>query len=631
MNVEKSQAYKKLVADMQKQYPEYGVKPLANLEIVVGQKGNSAAKKVVQDFAATFQSKQDFYDTLTEFGLHWMQVNNPAIYDMRAKEALRIAIENGFNPFDVVTKKDPPVELFAPVVNGEHICQEINLYTYWQGFGYAEKTPKIKYLLVAQDWGNLFRATPQYFQELKIMNETGKWISYETIPQGNGTNDNLFRLFAVLNRDLLKLNEDVFFTNFCLGYRSGKEVGGMTKKLMMHDADLFKRLCEILEPENILCLGKLTSECAYEALSGAGTWKKIYGGFKSYNDFIENHDELTVNCGNSTARFFPLAHCGYMGTMTRSKNLPKQTDRLFYQKQDWKKIIGSDDCDNKPKVTSVTAFARKYLSNKLLTKKLFDDVKFIHTSASGAMGDPGVLEVWTKNFEHYYCRWIDSSFDVKKFEKAFMKDEDTPYFDNPVKNGWCFHYMGCGNNFYIKEELNDAYLQKFDEGQKNGAGYPFDEDVFPVEEIMLELFNEPPADNFVSFEDEFFQQTQHMESVINKFELKDNIQIYRRADISLLKDFEKILQVGRIFQDDGFTSCTTLEIGSTEDEIEIVVIVPKGKGHGAYIAPLSDFPEECEFVLNRGTIFKVRGIEEYEPKNFRVVIEVIGRSPEELF
>ena len=134
-------------------------------------------------------------------------------------------------------------------------------------------------------------------------------------------------------------------------------------------------------------------------------------------------------------------------------------------------------------------FTRKYLSNKYLTKKFFADVRFIHTSASGAMGEPGVFEVWTKNFEHYYCHWVDG-FDVKKFEKAFMRDEDTPHFHAPVKNGWCFHYMGCGHNFYIKEELDAKYLKKFDEGLKNGANYPRDEDIFPIEEIMLEILSE---------------------------------------------------------------------------------------------------------------------------------------------
>lgn len=140
-------------------------------------------------------------------------------------------------------------------------------------------------------------------------------------------------------------------------------------------------------------------------------------------------------------------------------------------------------------MNAVEKFTRRLLTNQILSKKFFADVVFIHTSASGAMGDPGVLEVWTKNFEHYYCHWTDG-FDVKKFHRTFMKDEDTPYFGEPVKNGWCFHYMGCGNNFYIKEELNETYLRKFDEGLKNGANYPRDEDIFPVEKVMAEVLNE---------------------------------------------------------------------------------------------------------------------------------------------
>ena len=278
----------------------------------------------------------------------------------------------------------------------------------------------------------------------------------------------------------------------------------------------------------------------------------------------------------------------------------------------------------------MTKFTRKYLSNNLLTKKFFADARFIHTSASGAMGDPGILEVWTKNFEHYVCHWTDSNFNIKKFEKAFMKDEDTPHFHAPVKNGWCFHYMGCGNNFYIKEELNDAYLKLFDIGLKNGANYPRDEDVFPVEEIMLEIIlNELAEDDYFS-EDDLSEMTKNMDSAISKFDLEYNIKIYRRAEISLLKYFETILKVGGIFQDDGFISCTTLEIGSTETEIEVVVLLPKGKGHGAYIAPMSAFPYENEFILSRGTIFKVVSINKNEFENFTVVVEVLGRSQKEL-
>ena len=117
-----------------------------------------------------------------------------------------------------------------------------------------------------------------------------------------------------------------------------------------------------------------------------------------------------------------------------------------------------------------------------------------------------------------------------------------------------------------------------------------------------------------------------MESAINKFDLDENIFVYRRADISLQSYFEEILRWDGFFQDNGFTSTTMLKIGATENKIELVIKVPKGKGRGAYFAPMSDFPEEHEFILNRGTIFKVRSIDKDENENFTVNVEVIGRA-----
>lgn len=322
----KSEAYRNLVERAKNQYPEYrsDIKP------------TDADKQRTRDFAATFDSKQDFWEALRAKGLKWTITTKDNTTDMWARNALSKAIACGFDP-----NKD--VNLFAPTINGVNICNEINLYTYWQGFGYAEKTPKIKYLLVAQDFGNFFNASPDYYAQIEKMNETGEWIpAYEEVPEGLGTNDNLFRLFKVLDRDLLKLNDDVFFTNFCLGYRFGKETGGMTKELMMRDADLFRELCEILEPENILCLGRITSECVYETLTDE-PFKKVFGDAKNYNDFLDNHLKIVIPYSNGkTANFYPLAHCGFLGTQNRNRDydLPEiKADILFKQRQDWQKII----------------------------------------------------------------------------------------------------------------------------------------------------------------------------------------------------------------------------------------------------------------------------------------------------
>ena len=315
-DAEKSQAYKNLVERAKNQYPIYDSKV----------KVSDNDKEKTKNFAALFSDKQKFLDALKSKGIGWNEcMTDSGINYMRAKMALNTAIACGFDSND-------PVALFAPVVNGVNICNEINLYTYWQGFGYANNTPKIKYLLVAQDWGNFFNDDAEPFKTIVAKMNAGEDLPYP-FSMKSPTDRNLIELFKILERDITKPCADVFFTNFCLGYRFGNESSGMTKKLMMHDVDLFRELCEILEPENILCLGRITSECVYEALTG-DRFQKIFIGSKSYNDFLDNHFRFTLYYGANkkfSSKFYPLAHCGGMGTANRS---------FDKQVKDWKKIVG---------------------------------------------------------------------------------------------------------------------------------------------------------------------------------------------------------------------------------------------------------------------------------------------------
>ena len=115
----------------------------------------------------------------------------------------------------------------------------------------------------------------------------------------------------------------------------------MTKTLMMKDSDFFKELCDILEPENILCLGRLTFKCVYETLTGqkVSFLNSFRGG---YNNFIEKHEPITAECGRVLANIYPLAHCGSIGTMNRNKlhkdDPQVKKDALFLQKEDWRRI-----------------------------------------------------------------------------------------------------------------------------------------------------------------------------------------------------------------------------------------------------------------------------------------------------
>ena len=205
-------------------------------------------------------------------------------------------------------------EMYAPYVNGEMICKEINFYTYWQGLDYAKNTPQIKYLFVAQDWGSLFiedEGLKQCLERIKKINNGCKDIPYfDEKYKFSQTDENLIKLFNNAGYDLQERNSDLFFTNFCLGYRRDKDVK-ITKDIMMKDSSLFKQLYEILEPENIICMGKLTFECLYETLNG-----KPYPEINNFSDFmklVNSHKKICIKKGKKNVYIYPILHCGKNG------------------------------------------------------------------------------------------------------------------------------------------------------------------------------------------------------------------------------------------------------------------------------------------------------------------------------
>mgnify|MGYP000038529747 FL=1 len=205
-------------------------------------------------------------------------------------------------------------------------CGEINLYTYWQGRGYAENTPSIKYLLVGQDWGNPFSTPPSFQDRIKkiIRGEDLPYIVDEhNIDSGFQTDTNVIALFRHLGYEIAREQySDLFFTNFCLGYRSGRNSGNMTKALMEKDMESFQKLCELLKPQNILCLGQLTFQCVYAALV-KNRVKAYQGGYLKY---IESRPKINADAAYGSGRIFPLVHCGGLGLRNRP---------LDRQRTDW--------------------------------------------------------------------------------------------------------------------------------------------------------------------------------------------------------------------------------------------------------------------------------------------------------
>ena len=196
----------------------------------------------------------------------------------KAYRNLVAKVQNKYPRFD----KNSDAELFSAFIDGENICHEINLYTYWQGLDWAKTTPKIKYLFVLQDYGCIFENV-ENLDNFRKINRGFKDLPYFSKKNNTSvTDENLIKLFEILGYDLTKRNTDLFFTNFCLGYKKNPKIE-MTRELMMQDAEIFKKLCEILEPEKIIAMGRKTFECVYKSLTGEDNAELLH--YKYWNIF----------------------------------------------------------------------------------------------------------------------------------------------------------------------------------------------------------------------------------------------------------------------------------------------------------------------------------------------------------
>ena len=173
------------------------------------------------------------------------------------------------------------------------MCQEINLWTYWQGRNYARKTPHIKYMLIGQDFG------PPEKEEIK-----------GTI--ANVRKMNLVRYFELLGKEKIdkKKYQDLFFCNCNLGYRRDKYSGNMTRKILANDAAEIKSLIDIIEPENIICLGLDTSVVVIQTLIDKKfSCNRLPELMRTGEPYIYGETHI-----------YPVAHPGYWGTRTRGED-----------------------------------------------------------------------------------------------------------------------------------------------------------------------------------------------------------------------------------------------------------------------------------------------------------------------
>ena len=128
--------------------------------------------------------------------------------------------------------------------------------------------------------------------------------------------------------------------------------------------------------------------------------------------------------------------------------------------------------------------------------------------------------------------------------------------------------------------------------------------------------------------------SKQIDAAISRFTLKENILVQRGVDdfygASIIgeTDWNEISEtVGMIFQESGYTSTTALLKNSvaTAKPYLFEIEIPVGKGRGAYVNKLAGLNEdvEYEFLIARGSKFKITGVEiNTEPIPLQTIIKM---------
>jgi hypothetical protein len=116
-------------------------------------------------------------------------------------------------------------------------------------------------------------------------------------------------------------------------------------------------------------------------------------------------------------------------------------------------------------------------------------------------------------------------------------------------------------------------------------------------------------------------------NAIKRFDLSEPIRVYRTCEEDVFESLKK--QPGSTFIDHGFTSTSVLSEKVASGNVRMAIDVPAGDGVGAWINPLSGAEdEEWEFLLQRGTKFRVDGVEEIDGET-QIHMTVIGNEQKE--
>lgn len=246
-------------------------------------------------------------------------------------------------------------EVNKPQMKWYDKCKQINLWTYWQGIG----VDKVDILIVGQDWGKPFwpgtvgkKKHQQIDSNIDSINAGDLNTLYLSpgITSPWATDRNLAKFIKEIKVGDKSLYEDVnaarydnlFFTNFCLGYRVVKETGDMTQEIMLRDADNFRELINCLNPKIIICIGKDTYECVLKTLFNIQLQLNACDYMGLLN---EGKNRIVGEYGKKSVIVYGMGHCGSMGVNINRKKFEEKAypnkagkNGLTLMKEDWARI-----------------------------------------------------------------------------------------------------------------------------------------------------------------------------------------------------------------------------------------------------------------------------------------------------
>ena len=166
------------------------------------------------------------------------------------------------------------------------------------------------------------------------------------------TDKNIIKLFSEFGtgyKDIKRRNENLFFTNLCLGYRNKDYSKNFKDKWLQNDLkyligfdEITERdtkhisgMLEIIMPDVVICLGKKVYEIIINELSCT----KV--NLNNFYELLDNHKNFkNILYNGKTITFFAVSHPGGMGSANRKAHCTIKTDKSGFElmADDWHKI-----------------------------------------------------------------------------------------------------------------------------------------------------------------------------------------------------------------------------------------------------------------------------------------------------